>query len=194
MTAQSKVMNLLRVPGTIDGEQVMFDEIKISTELVPLPTNLPQPDPDWSYTDKMGHTHKPELAKDAVGQDWVKGYPTLIPSHTEPSWCEMCQEVHSLHDGYFCHLCDEKISPKTFVDPSRVEYIQGRTSVTFKLVVWDDHYDLAVGEDPERLFAAAGYRFWVKREAVLINYSSQGTRCEIDYYPTREAADEPAGS
>ncbi|MEU1135099.1 hypothetical protein ABZ383_35480 [Streptomyces sp. NPDC005900] len=93
-------------------------ELEVDREMVEVTTNLPQPDPEWSYTDRAGHAH-------AYGSD-ADRYPTLVIRSGDPYWCDDCQDDHT--DSWFeCPLCGEKITPGTRIDSSP-KFIPGATA------------------------------------------------------------------
>jgi hypothetical protein len=93
--------------------------LEIDTERIDVSTALPQPDPNWTYTDRASHTH-------TYGQPGERTYPTLELRTSEPYWCAECEDEHT--DTWFeCPLCGEKIDPGTRIDTSP-KYIPGLTS------------------------------------------------------------------
>lgn len=95
--------------------------LEIETERIEVTTALPQPDPQWTYTDHAGHHH-------AYGTSGAASerYPTLTLRESAPYWCSACDDEHT--DTWLeCPLCGEKITPGTFVDTSP-RYISGFTS------------------------------------------------------------------
>lgn len=92
-------------------------DLEIEREMIEVSINLPQPDPNWTYTDRAGHDH----AYSAQGSR----YPTLVRRESDPYWCADCDDEHT--DSWWeCPLCGEKITPGTFIDSSR-KFIPGLT-------------------------------------------------------------------
>jgi hypothetical protein len=91
--------------------------LEIERDMIEVSTQLPQPDPHWSYTDRAGHEH-------AYG---TKGnpYPTLARRQGEPYWCAECQDEH-VDTWLECPLCAEVIEPGTYIAPSP-QYLPGYT-------------------------------------------------------------------
>lgn len=86
--------------------------------MIEVSTQLPQPDPRWTYTDHAGHDHAYGTKDDP--------YPTLVERQSEPYWCEECHDEHT--DTWLeCPQCGEKITPGTYIDPSP-KYIPGLTT------------------------------------------------------------------
>lgn len=92
--------------------------LEIERDMISVSTQLPQPDPRWSYTDRAGHDH-------AYGTE-ANPYPTLVRRQGEPYWCDDCQDEH-VDTWLECPQCGEKIQPGTFIDPAP-KYIPGLTS------------------------------------------------------------------
>lgn len=93
-------------------------QLEMHTEQIEVTTGLPQPDPTWTHTDRAGHVHTYGTKEDP--------YPTLVLRHSEPYWCESCQDEHT--DTWFeCPQCGEKIEPGTYIDSSP-QYMPGRTA------------------------------------------------------------------
>jgi hypothetical protein len=74
--------------------RVEIEEVDVTTG------PLPEPDPEWTYTDHKGHAHA-----------LVNGeYPSLRWVDDEPYWCEQHQEEHET-GHYECARCGEEIEP-----------------------------------------------------------------------------------
>lgn len=95
--------------------------LEIEQDRISVSTALPQPDPNWTYTDHAGHQH-------AYGTDGsvTDRYPTLALRKGKPYWCADCQDEHT--DTWLeCPRCGEKITPGTYIDTSP-KYLPGLTS------------------------------------------------------------------
>jgi hypothetical protein len=101
-------------------QKIVFGEhtVEIRTEFIDVTSNLPQPDPAWTFTDTAGHAH-------AYAADGADHYPTLISKYGEVEWCNECEDTHADYLGMFCRQCDEKIRPGTRTVFGR-QYIRGR--------------------------------------------------------------------
>ena len=93
-------------------------QLEIDREMVEVSTALPQPDPNWTYTDDAGHEH-------AYGSRETP-YPTLVERQGEPYWCPDCEDEH-VDTWLECPLCGQKIQPGTYIDTSPM-FIPGLTS------------------------------------------------------------------
>jgi hypothetical protein len=95
--------------------------LEMRREAIEVTSNLPQPDPDWKFTDAAGHKHH-------HGTDPMDRYPTLVWEHTGSHWCEDCRDDH-VKGHYICRLCREEVVPGTKIDnwrkyiPGMVEYL-----------------------------------------------------------------------
>lgn len=113
----------------IDGLDCVLLDWNERLNLVPIPSLLPQGDPDWSYTDKAGHLHTPDSSPDAAGVRFVSSYPTLEPVYEEPWYCHDCRDTHQFVDYERCKLCHERIRPRMV--PPRDYVIEGQRDITF---------------------------------------------------------------
>lgn len=77
-------------------------ELTVDVELIPITTNIPEPDPAWRFVDGEGHGH--------FYDPTAKNYPTL-------RWVSLpCTMGHDDCDseGYHeCAVCGERITPGT---------------------------------------------------------------------------------
>lgn len=95
--------------------------LEIEQDRISVSTALPQPDPNWTYTDQAGHQHEYGTSGAVTNR-----YPTLVLREGEPYWCSDCQDEHT--DTWLeCPLCSEKITPGTYIDTSP-KYLPGLTS------------------------------------------------------------------
>lgn len=74
--------------------------------------------PDWSYTDKAGHPHGPEL----LLAEWV-----VLGTY----WCDMCRDEHE-DTELRCILCGEEIEPKYGWTSSEAHRLPGLRTVLLK--------------------------------------------------------------
>ena len=97
-----------------------FGELVVEREMIDVTSNLPRPDPSWTYTDRQGHEHR--YVKD-------QGWPTLVTVVDRVYWCEDCNDEHE--DTHLaCAICGEAISPGMVSPPPGREFIPGRMSAT----------------------------------------------------------------
>lgn len=87
--------------------------LEITTDRIEVTSNLPQPDPRWTFTDSAGHHHHT-----VSGTDGLVTYPTLVLRSGPATWCQDCHDEHT--DAWWeCRLCEKKISPGVRYDNSR---------------------------------------------------------------------------
>lgn len=94
-----------------DGRLLEYEQ-----ELIEVSSSLPQPDEDWTYTDRAGHEHR-----------YADGYPTLTWIIDESYWCEDCGDEHT-EGHYECPLCGEHITPGLRGPDLLSKYQPGRRS------------------------------------------------------------------
>ena len=133
------------VPCKVNGVDCTAMAWIEETELIRLDSMFPESDPRWRYLDRNGHMHRPAVAKDAVGHEYVTDYPTIDKVMEPPWWCDECNEMHSFVDHYVCKQCREQITPST--RPSTPTYIQGPRNAWAKVITFDG--DLATGPNRE---------------------------------------------
>lgn len=83
--------------------------LEIHREMIPV-TSISELDPNWRYTDRAGHVHRPSVTRELGKEDKITGYPTLewFPEDHECNrWCdeEGCPRWRA------CPRCGEKITP-----------------------------------------------------------------------------------
>lgn len=109
-------MTAMQVAGgkvRINGGTPLPARLEVVQEHIDVSTNLPQPDPRWSTSDKAGHFH-------ACSTDYT--YPTLN-RRTEHRDCDggdgTCGDECEGYDVsvWSCRLCDEQITPGTVHGP-----------------------------------------------------------------------------
>lgn len=115
--------------GSEDFEPGRMPTLETDTEVVEYRTlGGPEPDPDWTYTDKAGHQH--HYTKD------YPHWPTLKWILDRTYWCESCQDDHE--EGHWaCAICEEEIkpgevnrAPRTISRPGRITYLVDGEPVT----------------------------------------------------------------
>lgn len=74
-----------------------------------------EPDPDWSFTDTAGHTHR-WVAPDGEEVWWIGSVPTLERVVTGSYWCPDCDDLHEKKERH-CIQCGEVVTPK-YVRPA----------------------------------------------------------------------------
>ncbi|KKL75359.1 hypothetical protein LCGC14_2055670 [marine sediment metagenome] len=86
-------------------------ELRIENDPIDI-TSSSEPDPDWSYTDKQGHSHR-----------WIGNVfpPTLVKVVDSPSDDEYPERAH--HE---CVICQETVEPG-YRSPSWKQYAAGAT-------------------------------------------------------------------
>ena len=92
---------------------------------------MPEPDPEWRYTDAAGHEHYREGHR----------YPTLVTVHDYTYWCEHCRDEHDV-THLECPLCGEHIVPGTRPASPTGTWIPGQVRITATVT------GLPVGYDP----------------------------------------------
>ena len=80
---------------------------------------MPEPDPEWRYTDAAGHEHYREGPR----------YPTLMTAHDYTYWCEDCRDEHDV-THLECSLCGEHIVPGTRPASPTGTWIPGEAQMT----------------------------------------------------------------
>lgn len=104
---------------------------------------LPEPDPDWKYTDAAGHPH-------FYGPEG--GYPTVTWVLDRRYWCEGCRDEHQ--EGHWeCPLCGEHVVPGTRMPSPYGTMIFGPRTVS---LTYDDgrerrEYAILTAEDADGL-------------------------------------------
>jgi hypothetical protein len=91
--------------------------LRVERDMIDVTSNLPRPDPDWTYTDRAGHQHRRE------GRE----YPTLVVVVEDTWWCEDCRDEHT-DEHLECAQCGETIVPGTVGPHAMREYIPGLAS------------------------------------------------------------------
>lgn len=96
-----------------------FGTLRMEQDLIPIDTNLPQPDKNWRHTDSHDHDHS-----------WQEGpdhYPTLEWIVDDTWWCTDCEDDHQ--DGHWaCRLCGEEVTPGQRPPPTWRQYLPGQKS------------------------------------------------------------------
>lgn len=98
--------------ATIDGVSAIRATLSVHQETVDVSTNLPQPDPRWTFVDEAGHFH----ARSADGT-----LPTLN-DRVEHRDCDGACGGVCEGDGYdvtvyLCRICGVRVSPGTVPGP-----------------------------------------------------------------------------
>lgn len=78
-----------------------------------------EPDPEWSFTDPMGHEHR----------FYASELPTLKIVETDTYWCPDCREEHTEHE-YRCRLCGHRVDPRFRAKGPGVERFLGPVTPT----------------------------------------------------------------
>jgi hypothetical protein len=92
-----------------------FGTLRLEQDVDWITTNLPQPDPNWRYTDRQGHEHY------RGKHDW----PTLNWIVDETWWDEDLQEEDST-GHWACPICGEAIEPGMLPPPTHAIPIVGQ--------------------------------------------------------------------
>ncbi len=96
--------------------------LELERDIIVIESIYPEPDPDWTFIDEVGHHHDASRAT----LDWVV---------TRTYWCEGCEDEHE--DGEWrCRQCGEVIHPGTRSPQSRAlpGLLKGTLTAT-----WEEH-------------------------------------------------------
>lgn len=97
---------------SINGGEPVAAQLRITQERIDVSTNLPKPDPRWSFTDAAGHFH-------AYTEEETT--PTLIVRMVhmpcDGSCGGVCDDEGYDATHYHCRICDEEIEPGTIPGP-----------------------------------------------------------------------------
>lgn len=180
----NRTLSVNKVPGKLEGRDVIFDTWKQTQELIPLDSMWPEGDPAWRYLDKAGHMHRPELRQGLNGPR-VKGYPTLFEVRSRVEWCDMCDEYHDNFEHYVCNQCGEKIKPRT--RSHQTEYLEGPRNIEVVFIGNDESIELTQGPR-DRVFHAEvnGKRFEMGRATTTMTFESGLFTVRIEFYVTKE--------
>ena len=108
-------------PIRVDGDEVV-GSLVIERNAVEIPPSmLPEPDPDWTFTDAAGHAHY-----------YDDGYPTLERVVVETWWCVDCHDHHD-DEAMACPICGEHIRPGTRPPSPFPKYIPGLETWTVEV-------------------------------------------------------------
>lgn len=102
----------IRYPGRVHARARLVDV-----------TPMQEPDPDWSYTDVAGHTHR-WVAEDGQPLWWGATIPTVKRVVTGHHWCEDCQDEHEEAE-LRCVECGEVIRPRQVSAVVRRQIVYG---------------------------------------------------------------------
>lgn len=118
------VSEIAGATASIDGGEPVPATLKLIRQSEVVWTNLPQPDPQWEFTDPAGHYHARDADK--------KEYPTL-EARSEHVDCDgscggVCEGEGYTDIRYSCRICGAEIEPgskegpHSFVVPGRDDW------------------------------------------------------------------------